>query len=201
MGVTPRLDFRRLLSDQALASQEGLEAVESFLRRPSPEALERVRASAAAAAKKASAVLEALDQRPPAAGPARRRIFTLVRALEAMVEAAKSAAEETLRFAVSAEGPLQDMARGARQAAEDLAKALECLERKDPAKASDHVVQAKRGENWVEHVRRGASAEKARNAGPVTALALQSIFGRFSAAALHGDEAADIIGELVVEPL
>jgi hypothetical protein len=69
--------------------------------------------------------------------------------------------------------------------------------------ASDHAIRAKALENRVEHVYREALADLFKTPkdfeGMVQILKLREIYRHLSNAADQGDEAADVIGDIVVK--
>ena len=72
-----------------------------------------------------------------------------------------------------------------------------------PSVANDHAVRAKALENRVEHVYREALAELFKTpediGGVMHILKLREIYRHLSNAADRGDEAANVIGDIVVK--
>lgn len=130
----------------------------------------------------------------------REDIFVLSRAIDDILDYGKSTVEEMMAFQVKPNEHLLLMAQGLCEAATAIAEAVEVLP-KDHDRATELVVYAKKRENYVEHCYREALVELFKQKNVVTILKFREIYRHMSNAADHGDEAANIIGNILVKSL
>jgi uncharacterized protein Yka (UPF0111/DUF47 family) len=132
----------------------------------------------------------------------REDIFALSRAIDDVVDYAHTTVEEMEMLEVEANSHLRDMASLLRDAAHEIQLGILRLE-DHPNVAAEHAMRAKALENRVEGVYREAIADLFQ--GPqdvehvVGMLKLREIYRHLSNAADRGDEAANIIGDIVVK--
>lgn len=198
----PRQDkFLRLLVEQAAKTLEGMEALEDYMKNASEDAAKRV----AKAEKEADEVRRILiDEllRTFITPIDREDIFALSRAIDDIIDYGHTTVDEMEILNVEPNSHLQHMVSRLRKAAEEIH--LGVLRLKDhPNVANDHAVRAKALENQVEHLYREAIADLF--SGPkdvehvVEMLKLREIYRHLSNCADRGDEAANIIGDIVVK--
>ncbi len=134
----------------------------------------------------------------------REDIFALSRAVDDVLDYADTTVEEMATLGVAPNPYLMRMASLLRDAAEEINRGVQRLEDR-PNVANDHAVRAKALENRVEAVYREAIA--ALFNGPrdvehvVEMLKLREIYRHLSNAADRGDEAANVIGDIVVKQM
>jgi len=132
----------------------------------------------------------------------RQDIFALSRAIDDIVDYADSTTIEMEVLAVKPNNYLMQMTILLRDAAEEIRLAIERIEL-HPTVANEHAAKAKAIENRVESMYREAVADLFR--GPknvdhvVDMLKLREIYRHMSNAADRGDEAANIIGDIIVK--
>jgi len=132
----------------------------------------------------------------------REDIFALSRAIDDVVDYGHTTVDEMLILDVKPNPYLRRMASLLREAAEEIYLAI-CRLEKHPNVANDHAVQAKALENRVERVYREAIAELFH--GPedlhhiMDMLKLRELYRHLSNAADRGDEAANVILNIVVK--
>lgn len=132
----------------------------------------------------------------------RQDIFALSRAIDDVVDYADTTILEMDVLSVKPNSYLTRMASLMRDAAEEIRLAMERLE-KHPAVANEHAAKAKALENRMEGVYREAVADLFRGtkdlAQLVDMLKLREIYRHLSNAADRGDEAANIISDIIVK--
>jgi hypothetical protein len=132
----------------------------------------------------------------------RQDIFALSRAIDDVVDYADSTIIEMEVLSVKPNNYLLQMTSLLRDAAEEIRLAMERLEN-HPAVANEHAAKAKSLENRMEGLYREAVADLFRNAKSVDhvveMLKLREIYRHMSNAADRGDEAANVIGDIIVK--
>jgi predicted phosphate transport protein (TIGR00153 family) len=199
----PRQDkFLRLLTEQAAKTLEGMEALEDYMKDANEETAKRV----TKAEKEADEVRRILidELLHTFITPFDREdIFALSRAIDDIIDYGYTTVDEMEILDVDPNPHLQHMVSKLRKAAEEIH--LGVLRLKDhPNVANDHAVRAKALENQVEQIYRAAVADLFK--GPtknvkqvVKMLKLREIYRHLSNCADRGDEAANIIGDIVVK--
>lgn len=190
-------DFYKLLSDQALKVEEGMIALVNYMRDPNllngqrivrlEEEADDLRAHVAIELNKA--FVTPMD---------REDIHALSRSVDDIIDYAKSTVEEMMAFQVKPNDHLILMAEGLCEAAQAIARAIGCMAN-DNEKATELVVYAKKRENYVEHCYREALVELFKMKNVVTILKVREIYRHMSNAADRGDEAANIVGNILVK--
>lgn len=197
MWFRRRFDFFKLLADQSRLSEDGLRLLCEFMRRPSEE----LGVAIDQAEKKADGLrrelIEAIN-RTLITPIDREDIFALSGALDDMIDYAASTVEEMLLFEASTNGFMTDLADGLYEEARHVTRAVEALATMDK-RLQEHIIAAKKSENRVEHIYREALAELFRGRDTITILKLREIYRHLSNAADRGDEAADILSDILVK--
>ncbi|MBI4051013.1 MAG: DUF47 family protein [Elusimicrobia bacterium] len=192
-----RYDFFKMLLNQAEKTQEGLKALCDFFDTPSTQKGFVVQEIEKQADDLRRALIEALNQ--TFVTPIDREdIFGLSRAIDDMMDYAKTSVEEVMLFGVRINGHLKKMAEALHTASRDIVSAVRLL----PTRAhsvSDHIIRAKKTENFVEHIYRQALAELFQNPNVIEILKTRELYRHLSNAADRGDEAADIVGDILVK--
>lgn len=192
-----KFDFYRLLLDQAEKTLEGLAALEAFIGKPDAARGMRVQELEKEADDLRRVVIDALNQ-SLVTPMDREDIFALSRAIDDMVDYAKTTVDEMMLFEVAADRFLEKMARALHEAGGEIVSAVRSL-RDHPQVCQEHLIRAKKTENHVEHIYREALAELFKNSNVVTILKTRELYRHLSNAADRGDEAADIIGDILVK--
>lgn len=132
----------------------------------------------------------------------REDIFALSRALDDVLDYANTTVEEMTMLKVEPNAYVRRMVANLQEAAEELYRAVKHL-RKHPQVASDHAVRAKSLENRAEQIYREALSELFDHTADVQSivyvLKMREVYRHLSNAADRGDEAADIITDIVVK--
>ncbi len=198
----PRQDnFVRLLIEQADYAVKGLEALLDYVQTGNEVSAKDVRQYEKDADEVRRILVDELN-RTFVTPMDREDIFTLSRAIDDIIDYAYSTVDEMQVLHVTTNLYLQRMVSLLRDAAGEVHLAM--LRLKDhPGVATDHAQRAKALENRVESVYREAIA--ALFEGPaepehiVEMLKLREIYRHLSNAADRGDEAANIISDIVVK--
>ena len=198
----PRQDnFVRLLIEQSKWTVQGLEALLTYMRDADETSANTVRKCEKEADEVRRILVDELN-RTFVTPMDREDIFALSRAIDDILDYAYSTLDEMTVLHVTPNTYLQRMVSLLRDAANEVHLAM--LRLKDhPGVAVDHAQRAKALENRVESVYREAIA--ALFEGPadpehiVEMLKLREIYRHLSNAADQGDEAANIISNVVVK--
>ena len=198
----PRQDnFLRLLIEQTDYAVKGLESLVEFSVGHDTNAAESVRRLEKEADEVRRILIDELNQ--TFVTPIDREdIFALSRAIDDILDYAYSTVDEMVVLQVKPNPHLQQMVSLLRDAAVEVNMAMKQL-KAHPRVATDHAQRAKALENRVESVYRAAIADLFN--GPATPeeivrmLKLREIYRHLSNAADRGDEAANIINDIVVK--
>ena len=190
-------DFFALLVEQARKVEEGMNSLISYMTDPHPLHGETVLRLEEAADEIRRRVIEELNQ--SFITPIDREdIYALSRAVDDIMDYAKSTVEEMMAFGVLPNQHMILMARGLGEAASAIAEAVANLD-KDNDIAAEKLVFAKKRENYVEHCYREALVDLFKEDNVVTILKIREIYRHLSNAADHCDEAANIVGNILVK--
>lgn len=192
-----RTDFYKMLSEQAYKVEEGMTALSDFAHDPSPEKGQRVHVIENEADELRRKLIAALNQSFVTPFD-REDIFALSRVIDDICDYAKSTVDEMTLFGVGTNEHLKMMAETLHSAAQDIATAVRLMD-KEPQAATEHIVRAKKTENKMEHLYREALVELFKNPDLLSIIKLREIYRHLSNAADRGDEAADIIGDILVK--
>jgi len=198
----PRQDkFLQLLIGQASKTLEGMEALEDYMKDGSEEAAKRVVRAEKEADELRRILIEELN-RTFVTPFDREDIFALSRAIDDVIDYGYTTVDEMTILNVKPNKYLRKMAAVLREAAEKLH--LGILRLQDyPHVALERATRAKKWENLAESIYREALADLFQ--GPedvhhiVYMLKMREIYRHLSNAADRGDEAANIIGNIVVK--
>jgi predicted phosphate transport protein (TIGR00153 family) len=197
----PRPNFPQMLLDQAHKAQEGLEGLESYLRQPTDEGAQRLKQLEKEGDELRRILIDELN-RTFVTPIDREDIFALSRAIDDVLDYAHTTVSEMSILHVLPNDFLRRMASLLHEAAEEIVLAVQHMMQR-PSLAADHASRAKAFENRVENVYREALAELFSDPQDlqdvVRMLKLREIYRHMSNAADRGDEAANIIGDIVVK--
>ncbi len=198
----PRQDkFLQLLAQQAAVTLEGLNALEAYMKKRS----DKHAAAVVQAEKDADEIRRILidDLHRTFVTPIDREdIFALSRAIDDVMDYAYTTVEEMQILDVEPNDYLRRLVSLLRDAAEEIHLAMLRL-KENPGVASEHATRAKALENRVERVYREAVADLF--SGPediqhiMRMLKLRELYRHLSNCADRGDEAANIIHDIVVK--
>jgi predicted phosphate transport protein (TIGR00153 family) len=195
--------FLRLILDQASFTQIGMEALHGYMKAPSDAQAAIVRKAEKDADEVRRILIDELN-RSFVTPIDREDLFSLSRAIDDVLDYADTTLEEMVMLGVEPNQYLIRMVSLLRDAAEEINRGVQRLADR-PNVANDHAVRAKALENRVEAVYReavGALFNGPRDVEHVVEmLKLREIYRHLSNAADRGDEAANIIGDIVVKQM
>lgn len=198
----PRQDrFLRLLVQQAETTLAGLNALEVYMKKPSDEQAAVVRQAEKDADEIRRILIDDLN-RTFVTPFDREDIFALSRAVDDVMDYAYTTVEEMEILDVEPNEFLRRLVSLLQDAAAEIHLAMLRL-KENPGVASEHASRAKALENRVERVYREAVADLFSGRDSVhevlEMLKLREIYRHLSNCADRGDEAANVIHDIVVK--
>ncbi len=195
--------FLALLSEQAKYAMDGLELLKRFMREPDDHLAEEVVKIEKEADEVRRILIDELN-RTFVTPFDREDIFALSLAIDDVLDYATTTLDEMAMLDVEPNEYLARMISLLYDAAVEIYRGVLRLE-DHPNVANDHAVRAKALENRMETVYREAVAALFVTpddlAGIVKILKLREIYRHLSNAADRGDQAANVIGDIVVKRL
>ncbi len=195
--------FTELLIRQAEYSVEGMQMLLSYVREPSEEAARKVTEIEKEADEVRRVLIDELNQ--TFVTPIDREdIFALSLTIDDVLDYADTTVEEMYMLDVVPNAFIERMVSLLTDAAREIYLGVMRLE-DHPSVANDHAVRAKALENRMETVYREAIADLF--SGPrdidhvVEMLKLREIYRHLSNAADRGDQAANVLGDIVVKKM
>jgi predicted phosphate transport protein (TIGR00153 family) len=193
--------FVKLIHEQAVLTLEGLEALKTYLSTQDPVASALLDTKEKEADEARRILIDELNKTFVTPFD-REDIFSLSRTIDDVLDYADSTVSEMEILKVETTSFMQRMASLLRDAAYELFMAVNTLE-EHPAVANDHAQRAKALENRVEGVYREALADLFSGAEDIPhvikMLKLREVYRHLSNAADRGDEAANVIADIVVK--
>ncbi len=193
--------FLELLVQQAEFAVQGMEMLRKFMRNPDPEIADRVSKIEKEADEVRRILIDELN-RTFITPFDREDIFALSLTVDDVLDYATTTLEEMTILGVEPNPFLERMASLLYDAAVEIQRGIQRLQ-DHPNVANDHAVRAKALENRIENVYREALADLFRVPQSleevVEILKLREIYRHLSNAADRGDQAANVIGDIVVK--
>jgi uncharacterized protein len=193
--------FLKLIHDQASLTLEGLEALKVFMISHDPVASALLSTKEKEADEARRILIDELN-RTFITPFDREDIFSLSRTIDDVLDYAYSTVSEMEIMKVEPTNYMQQMASILRDAAYELLMAVDRLE-DHPGVASDHAQRAKGLENRVEEMYRAALADLFGGAediqGVIKMMKSREVYRHLSNAADRVDEAANVIGDIIVK--
>ncbi len=193
--------FYLLLTQQAEKTLQGMEALVEYVSQPSAERAKLVKLHESEADEVRRILIDELN-RTFITPFDREDIFALSRAVDDVLDYGQTTVEEMITLGVDSNAHIRSMATILRDAAKELHLAMLRLQG-HPQVALDHATRAKALENQAERIYRQAVAELFM--GPqdiehvVLMLKMREVYRHLSNAADRGDEAANILSDIVVK--
>ncbi|MCE5207780.1 MAG: DUF47 family protein [Chloroflexi bacterium] len=193
--------FIRMLHDQAILTLDGLEALKTYMNDQNPAAAALL-VSKEKEADEARRILIHELNRTFVTPFDREDVFSLSRAIDDVIDYAYSTVSEMELLKVKPTPFMQRIASLLRDAGFELLQAVDRLA-EYPGVANEHAQRAKALENRVEDVYREALADLFHGAEDikhvVRMLKSREVYRHLSNAADRGDEAANIIADIIVK--
>jgi len=193
--------FLELLIQQAKYAVDGMDALQEYVQHPDKSLARKVSKLEKEADETRRILIDELNHTFVTPFD-REDIFSLSLNIDDVLDYADTTVDELDMFKVSPNEYIDRMVSLLADAATELYRAMLRLE-DHPSVANDHAVRAKALENRVEQVYREALAhlfDKPDSLeGVMEILKLREIYRHLSNAADRGDEAANVIGDIVVK--
>lgn len=193
--------FIQLIHDQAQLTLEGLEALNEYMKDQNPTAAAILKTKEKEADEARRILIYELNKTFITPFD-REDIFAISRTIDDVLDYAYSTVSEMEILKVRPTSYMQRMASLIRDATYELMLAVDRLE-KQPGVANEHAQRAKALENRVEGVYREALADLFTGAEDikhvVKMLKSREVYRHLSNAADRGDEAANVIADIVVK--
>ena len=193
--------FLKLIHDQASLTLDGLEALKTFMICSDPAASALLSSKEKEADEARRILIDELNKTFITPFD-REDIFLLSRTIDDVLDYAYSTVSEMEILKVEPTNHMQNMASILRDAAYELLMAVDRLEN-HPGVANDHAQRAKALENRVEEVYRTALADLFSGAEDIQhvikMLKSREVYRHLSNAADRGDEAANVIADIIVK--
>ena len=194
-------DFLKELGEQAQKTREGLEALEAYLKDGDEEQAKRVQVIEKEADELRRILIDDLN-RTFVTPIDREDLYALSRTIDDVLDYGYSTLDEMVTLGVKPNTYLQRMVSILREAADELYLGVIQL-KAHPQVALDHATRAKALENRAESVYRSAVGDLFKEPKTVEdiveILKMREIYRHLSNAADRGDEAANILGDIVVK--
>jgi predicted phosphate transport protein (TIGR00153 family) len=193
--------FHNLIERQAETTFEGLQLLERYLADPNPELADELTLKEKEADEVRRILIDELN-RSFVTPFDREDIFALSRTIDDVLDYANTTVYEMAVLNVEPTPYMQRITSLLKDAAYEIYLAMQRL-RKHPSVAIDHAQRAKALENRVEAVYREAIADLFDSTGDVEhvveMLKKREVYRHLSNAADRGDEAANVISDIVVK--
>ncbi len=193
--------FLKLIHDQAALTLEGLDALKTYLDTQDPASSALLTTKEKEADEARRILIDELNKTFVTPFD-REDIFSLSRTIDDVLDYAYSTVSEMEILKVGPTSYMVRMASLLRDAAYELSMAVDRLQ-DHPAVSNDHAQRAKALENRVEDVYREAIADLFSGAEDiehvVKMLKMREVYRHMSNAADRGDEAANVIADIVVK--
>lgn len=186
-----------MLLDQALKVEEGLGALVRFTHDPSKENAKTVDMIEEEADELRRIIADELNH--TFVTPIDREdIFTLSRAVDDIMDYGDTTVEEMVLFEIEPNDYITKMVDALYNAAKDISLGIRHLN-KHPGVCSDHLMRAKKAENFIEHCYRQGLVELFKTNDVIKILKTREVYRHLSNAADRVSESADIIGDILVK--
>src|SRR5690349_16263854 len=193
--------FHKLIQQQASITFDGLKLLVKYIETQDGEIAEELALKEKEADELRRILIDELN-RSFVTPIDREDIFALSRALDDVLDYAYTTVDEMEILKVGPTPHVHRMAKVLREAAEELNLAVQQLKTR-PAVANDHAVRAKSLENQAEKMYREALVDLfdgiTKVEDVVYVLKMREVYRHLSNAADRGDEAANVIGDIVVK--
>lgn len=193
--------FIQLLHDQASLTLQGMDILVSYLSKPDQSLADQLRQKEKEADEARRILIDQLN-RTFITPFDREDIFALSRAVDDVIDYAYSTMSEIVILKVNPTEYMVNIAALLRDGAVELRAAIKCLQ-DHPKVAAEHAQRAKAIENKVEKIYREALADMFKDVNDVKkvvkVLKLREVYRHLSNAADRGDEAANVIADIVVK--
>ncbi len=192
-----KTDFFKLLYEQSEKVLEGMNYLYNYMKKQDENLGEKIKEVEKEADELRRIIVDELNHSffTPID---REDIFALSRAVDDVIDYGKSTVDEMEIYELAPDNYLLQMCEVLRNAAREIRDAISQL-KDHPQISLEHAVRAKKMENQIEHIYHRALADLFKGKDPIYMLKMREIYRHLSNAADRGDEAADIIGDIVIK--
>jgi predicted phosphate transport protein (TIGR00153 family) len=189
------------IHDQASLTLEGMDLLTAYLNKPDKKLADKLTAKEKEADEVRRILIDELN-RTFITPFDREDIFALSRAIDDVMDYAYSTMVEIEIFKVKPTDYMVQICTLLRDASFEIFQATECLQ-DHPGVSAEHAQRAKKLENKVETIYREALADMFHHADSVKsvvkAMKLREVYRHLSNAADRGDEAANVLADIIVK--
>lgn len=193
--------FIQQLHNQAQLTLEGIEILTEYMKQKEGELADKLVAKEKEADEARRILIDELN-RTFITPFDREDIFSLSRAIDDILDYANSTVTEIMIFKVKPTERMVEICILLRDATFEILQAVDCLQ-DHPNVTAEHAHRAKKIENRVEGAYREALAEMFKDADDVKsvvkAMKMREVYRHLSNAADRGDEAANLLADIVVK--
>jgi len=190
-------DFFKMLLEQAMKIEEGIVALLDFMNDPTEEKGKKVNILEEEADEIRKILVDELN-RTFVTPIDREDIFSLSQTVDDILDYAKSTVEEMTLFQVKPDQYMKKMVEGLYNASKDITGAVRHL-KEHPGVCAEHIVKARKAENFVEHRYREGLVELFKSTDFIEILKRREIYRHLSNAADRAAAAADIVNDILVK--
>lgn len=192
-----KIDFSAMLYAQSEKVLEGLDALHAWAEGANDGTRKKVKDIEREADELRRILIEELNQTFVTPFD-REDIFGLSRAIDDIMDYADRTVDEMEIYELKPNRFITDMIDILRKAARELSDAIRLIQ-KYPSIALEHATKAKALENEMEHAYLRSLSNLFKGTDTVYMLKMREIYRHLSNAADRGDEAANLIGDIVVK--
>ena len=190
-------NFYKMLYDQSAKTLEGVEALERFMINGNKEDGNDVMRIETEADDLRRILIDELNQ--TFITPIEREdIFALSRTVDDILDYSESTVDEMRVYELEPNEYLRKMVATLTKATQEIHRAVFHL-KEHPNVAAEHAVKAKASENQMEHIYHDALADLVKRDDIAYMFKMREIYRHLSNSADRGDEAANIISDIVVK--
>lgn len=193
--------FIQQLHSQAQLTLEGIEILTEYMKQKEEILAEKLNAKEKEADEARRILIDELN-RTFITPFDREDIFSLSRAIDDILDYATTTVTEIIIFKVKPTEKMVEICGLLKEATFEILQAVDCLQ-DHPHVTAEHAHRAKKIENRVEGVYREALAEMFKDADDVKsvvkAMKMREVYRHLSNAADRGDEAANLLADIVVK--
>jgi predicted phosphate transport protein (TIGR00153 family) len=193
--------FIQRIHEQSILTLEGMEILLAYMNTHDNALVEKMTAKEKEADEARRILIDELN-RTFITPFDREDIFALSRAIDDVLDYANSTITEIVIFKVKPSVFMVKICTLLKDATFELLKSVECLQ-EHPNVAVEHAHRAKKIENQIESVYREALADMFKDTddvkGVIKAMKMREVYRHLSNAADRGDEAANLITDIVVK--
>lgn len=192
-----KIDFYKLLSDQAVKTQEGVAALVEFINNPTKENGVKVSQLEEEADEIRRILIDDLN-RTFVTPIDREDIFSLSRTVDDVIDYAETTVEEMLILDIKTDVYIKQIVDILFDASKSVALAVKNI-KEHPGVCIEHVIKAKKSEHKIERLYRQALAELFNTNDVIKILKTREVYRHLSNAADRVASAANVISDILVK--